>query len=150
MVASVGYDRARFRDPPARFEAGTPDIAAVIGLGAAVCYLGAIDAGARLAHERDVHAHLVAALRAAPGVRVLAAPAHAVASFTVDDIHPHDLATVLDREGVAIRSGHHCAQPLHGRLGVGASARASLGLYSTRADVDALIAAIARAREVFR
>jgi cysteine desulfurase/selenocysteine lyase len=150
MVASVGYDRARFRDPPARFEAGTPDIAAVIGLGAAVRYLGAIDAGARLAHERDVHAHLVAALRAAPGVRVLAAPAHAVASFTVDDIHPHDLATVLDREGVAIRSGHHCAQPLHGRLGVGASARASLGLYSTRADVDALIAAIARAREVFR
>ena len=147
MVAAVDYQRARLRAPPVRFEAGTPNIAGVIGLGAAARYLAALG-DARLAHEQRLHAELIAALRAAPGVRVLGAPAHAVASFTVDGLHPHDLATVLDRDGVAIRSGHHCAQPLHGRLGVAASARASLGLYNDAADVAALIEAIAHARAV--
>ena len=148
MVASVDYHSARLRDPPVLFEAGTPNIAGVIGLGAAVRYLGELG-DARLAHERQLHGELVAALRAAPGVHVIGAPEHALVSFTVDGIHPHDLATVLDTRGVAIRSGHHCAQPLHGRLGIAASARASLGLYNDASDIAALIAAIAHAREVF-
>ncbi len=147
MVASVDYQHARFRDPPARFEGGTPNVAGVIGLGAAARYLAALGP-ARLAHEQRLHAALVGALRAVPGVHVLGEPAHALASFMIDGIHPHDLATVLDRDGIAIRAGHHCAQPLHGRLGIGASARASLGLYSDDADIAALIDGLARAKAV--
>lgn len=142
MVASVAYDRARYREPPYRFEAGTPNIAGVIGLGAALAYLGALDRRAAAAAEARLHARLRADLAAVPGVRVLGEPETAVVAFTVDGIHPHDVASIVDAAGVAIRSGHHCAQPLHGRLGVDASARASLGLYSDDADLDALLAAL--------
>ena len=148
MVASVDEQGARFREPPQRFEAGTPNIAGVIGLGAAVRWWRAIDAAAREAHERDLHGRLVAGLRALPGVRVLGAPDAAVVSFTVDGVHPHDVATILDGEGVAIRGGHHCAEPLHRRLGVAASARASLGIYSGDEDVEALVSGLARVREL--
>ncbi len=147
MVTTVADSASAYREPPHRFEAGTPNIAGAVGLGAAVRFLQRLGDD-RLAHERAVHAYLLDALAGVPGLRLLGAPTHALASFVLDGIHPHDLATVLDGEGVAIRSGHHCAAPLHRRLGVTASARASLGLYSDRGDVDALIAALARAREV--
>ena len=148
MVASVDAQGARFRAPPARFEAGTPNIAGVIGLGAALAYLGSIDRAATIDHERAVHAHLREAIAAVPGVRVLGAPEAAVVAFTVEGVHPHDVATIVDREGVAIRSGHHCAEPLHHALGHQASARASLALYNDADDVAQLIAALARVREV--
>ena len=148
MVAAVDEQGAHFRDPPHRFEAGTPNIAGVIGLGAAVRWWRAIDHGARIAHERRLHARLVAGLRELPGVQVLGAPDAAVVAFTVDGVHPHDVATILDHDGVAIRGGHHCAEPLHRRLGLAASARASLGLYSGDDDVDAVLAALPGVREL--
>jgi cysteine desulfurase/selenocysteine lyase len=150
MVAAVDYERARLREPPHRFEAGTPNIAGVIGLGAAIRYLAGIDRAAAARHEAQLHARLRAALAAAPGVRVLGDPEAGVVAFTVAGAHPHDVATIVDREGVAIRSGHHCAEPLHHRFGAEASARASLALYNDEADIDALIAALARVRDVFR
>jgi cysteine desulfurase/selenocysteine lyase len=150
MVAQVGYDAARFREPPHRFEAGTPNIAGVSGLGAAIGFLAGLDRAAIAAHEAALHRRVRDELAALPGVRVLGAPEAAVVAFTVDGAHPHDIASVVDRDGVAIRSGHHCAEPLHRRFGVDASARASLALYNDAADVDALIAAVARARRVLR
>jgi cysteine desulfurase/selenocysteine lyase len=150
MVATVDHERARLREPPHRFEAGTPNIAGVIGLGAAIRYLAGIDRAAAARHEARLHARLREALAAAPGVRVLGEPEAGVVAFRVAGAHPHDVATIVDREGVAIRSGHHCAEPLHRRLGADASARASLALYNDDADVDALISALARVREVFR
>jgi cysteine desulfurase/selenocysteine lyase len=150
MVAAVDYDRARLRDPPHRFEAGTPNIAGVIGLGAAIRYLGGIDRAQLAHHEARLHARLRDALAAADRVRVLGEPEAGVVAFTVAGAHPHDVATIVDREGVAIRSGHHCAEPLHHRLGADASARASLALYNDDADIDALIAALGRVREVLR
>jgi cysteine desulfurase / selenocysteine lyase len=150
MVAAVTHEAARYREPPHRFEAGTPDIAGVIGLGAALAYLRGLDRAAVWAHEARLHARLRAALEATPGVRVLGAPEAAVVAFTVDGAHPHDVATIVDREGVAIRAGHHCAEPLHRRLGAAASARASLALYNDDADLDALAAGLARVRRVLR
>jgi cysteine desulfurase/selenocysteine lyase len=150
MVATVDYDRARLREPPYRFEAGTPNIAGVIGLGAAVRYLAGLDRAAIAAHEARLHRRLRDELAAQDGVRVLGDPEAAVVAFTVASAHPHDVATIVDRDGVAIRSGHHCAEPLHQRFGVAASARASLALYNDDADVDALIASLARVRQVLR
>jgi len=150
MVAAVDYDRARLREPPHRFEAGTPNIAGVIGLGAAIRFLQALDRPALARHEARLHARLRDELTALPGVRVLGHPEAAVVAFTLAGVHPHDLATIVDRDGVAIRSGHHCAEPLHHRLGVDASARASLALYNDDADIDALVASVARAGKVMR
>jgi len=150
MVAAVDYDRARLREPPYRFEAGTPNIAGVIGLGAAVRYLAALDRRAALRHEARLHARLRDALAAEDRVRVLGDPQAAVVAFTVAGAHPHDVATLVDRDGVAIRSGHHCAEPLHKRLGIAASARASLALYNDDADIDALLAGLHRVRQVLR
>ncbi|HWU90132.1 MAG TPA: SufS family cysteine desulfurase [Kofleriaceae bacterium] len=150
MVAQVSYEAARYREPPYRFEAGTPDIAGVIGLGAAVAYLRSLDRAAVMRHEARLHGELRAALAAASGVRVLGDPEAAVVAFTVEGAHPHDVATIVDHEGVAIRAGHHCAEPLHRRLGVHVSARASLALYSDDADVAALAAALSHVRRVLR
>jgi cysteine desulfurase/selenocysteine lyase len=150
MVAAVTYEAARYREPPFRFEAGTPDIAGVIGLGAALAYLRGLDRAAVMAHEARLHARLRAALASIDGVRVLGAPEAAVVAFTVEGAHPHDVATIADREGVAIRAGTLCAEPLHHRFGVAASARASLALYSDDADLEALAAALARVRRVLR
>jgi cysteine desulfurase/selenocysteine lyase len=150
MVAGVTYEGARYREPPHRFEAGTPDIAGVIGLGAAIAYLRGLDRVAVMAHEARLHARLRAALESTAGVRVLGAPEAAVVAFTVEGAHPHDVATIADREGVAIRAGHLCAEPLHRRFGVGASARASLALYSDDADLEALAAGLASVRRVLR
>lgn len=150
MVASVDEHSARLREPPHRFEAGTPNIVGVIGLGAAIRFLATLDRAAIAHHEARLHRRLCDELAAIDGVRVLGEPEAAVVAFTVAGAHPHDVATIVDRHGVAIRSGHHCAQPLHHRLGVEASARASLALYNDDADVDALIASLAQVRRVLR
>jgi cysteine desulfurase/selenocysteine lyase len=150
MVASVAYEAVRYREPPYRFEAGTPDIAGVIGLGAAVAYLRSLDRAAVMRHEARLHGRLRAALAEVDGVRVVGDPEAAVVAFTVEGAHPHDVATIVDGEGVAIRAGHHCAEPLHHRLGVAASARASLALYSDDADIEALAGALANVRRVLR
>jgi cysteine desulfurase/selenocysteine lyase len=148
MVASVDRASARYREAPARFEAGTPNIAGVIGLAAAIGHADARDRAVVAAHEHRLHARLRAAIAGVPGVRILGEPEAAVVAFAVEGAHPHDVATVVDREGVAIRSGHHCAEPLHRRFGLDASARASLAYYNGDDDIDALAAALVRAREV--
>lgn len=153
MIASVSATSSRFRPPPHRFEAGTPNISGVIGLGAALAHRAHLEATvgrpALTAHEAALHRRLVAALAATPGVSLLGAPEAALASFTVERAHPHDVATLLDQRGVAIRAGHHCAQPLHHHLGVAASCRASLAYHSGPDDLAALVAALASVREVF-
>jgi cysteine desulfurase/selenocysteine lyase len=148
MVARVDYDAARLREPPYRFEAGTPNIVGVIGLGAAIRYLATLDRAAIAAHEVRLHTRLRDELAGQDGIRVLGDPEAAVVAFSVAGAHPHDVASIADRDGVAIRSGHHCAEPLHRRFGVDASARASLALYNDDADIDALIASLGRARRV--
>jgi len=150
MVASVDERLARIREPPYRFEAGTPNILGVIGLGAAIRFLATLDRAAIAQHEARLHRRLRGELAAIDGVRVVGEPEAAVVAFTVAGAHPHDVATIVDQGGVAIRSGHHCAQPLHDRLGAPASARASLALYNDDADVDALIAGLAEVRRVLR
>ncbi len=122
----------------------------MIGLGAAIAYLQGLDRAAVMAHEARLHARLRAVLESTAGVRVLGAPEAAVVAFTVEGAHPHDVATIADREGVAIRAGQLCAEPLHRRLGVAASARASLALYSDDADLEALAAGLASVRRVLR
>lgn len=150
MVGSVDLIGARFREPPARFEAGTPNIAGAVGLGAALRYLGRLDRAAAAAHERALHARLLDGLAGLDRVRVLGRPELALAAFDVAGVPAHDLATIADRDGIAIRSGHHCAEPLHRRFGLPVSARASLAFYNTPEEIDQLIASIARAQEVFR
>jgi cysteine desulfurase / selenocysteine lyase len=149
MISSVSYQGARFRPPPHRFEAGTPNISGVIGLGAALRFLDTLDRRAIMAHEAALHRELLAALAAIKDVTILGQPEAAVVSFTVERVHPHDVASILDEHGVAIRAGHHCAEPLHHRLGLVASCRASLAYYNGRDDLDALIAALHAVREVF-
>jgi cysteine desulfurase/selenocysteine lyase len=152
MIASVTFEKTIYNKPPMRFEAGTPDIAGVIGLGAAIDYLEALDRDGRAAHEDDLLAYATAGLETVPGLRIIgrARRKTAVLSFVLDDIHPHDIGTILDREGIALRAGHHCAQPLMDRFGVAATARASFAFYNTRDEVDALVAAVRKVLRVFR
>ena len=141
MIASVTFEKSTWNRLPWKFEAGTPDIAGGIGLGAAIDYVSAIGLAAVAAHEAALLRHATEALGAVPRVRILGtAPTKgSVLSFTIDGVHPHDIGTVLDREGIAIRTGHHCAQPVMDRFGVPATARASFALYNTHAEVDALV-----------
>jgi cysteine desulfurase / selenocysteine lyase len=150
MIRSVTIERTVYHDAPRRFEAGTPNIAGSIGLAAAIEYLAGIGVERVVAHERDLLAYATAALSEVTGLRLIGTSPHraGIVSFTVDGLHPHDLATLLDRDGVAIRAGHHCCQPLMARLGVAATARASLALYNTRHDIDALVTSLRAAREV--
>ena len=150
MVASVSFERATFRESPHRFEAGTPNVEGAIGLGAAIDYLGRLGLEAIGAHERDLLAHATRVLAEVPRLRLVGAAAERIGilSFVVDGVHAHDLGTVLDREGIAIRTGHLCAQPLVERFGVPAVARASLALYNTREEIDALGRALRRAVEL--
>jgi cysteine desulfurase/selenocysteine lyase len=136
---------------PHKFEAGTPNLEGAVGLGAAVAYLGAADRAAIAAHERALGEYTAARIAAVPGVRLIgrARDHAAIVSFVMDGVHPHDIGTILDRHGVAIRAGHHCAQPLLESLGVAATARASIALYNTRSDVDALADALGAVHEVF-
>jgi cysteine desulfurase / selenocysteine lyase len=152
MISSVTFERTDYNSLPYRFEAGTPDIAGAIGLAAALDYLSAIGLDRVAVHERELLAVATERLSGVPGVRIVgtAAEKAAIVSFVMDGIHPHDIGTIVDREGVAIRTGHHCCQPLMHRLGVDATARASFALYNTTAEVDALVAALHRVREIFQ
>lgn len=152
MIKRVTLEGSTWNDLPHKFEAGTPAIAEAVGLGAAVDYLTGLGMEAILAHERIVVDYALDRLSEVPGLTLYGpAPAqrNGVATFTLKDIHAHDLAQLLDVEGVAVRAGHHCAMPLHQRLGVAATARASFYVYNTTADVDVLIDAIEKARKVF-
>jgi cysteine desulfurase/selenocysteine lyase len=152
MILSVTFEKTIYNKPPYKFEAGTPNMAGAIGLGAAVDFLGELGPEAIAAHEQTVQAYALKALATVPGLRLIGTAAQKVGvlSFVLDGIHPHDIGTILDREGIAIRTGHHCAQPLMNRFGLAATARASLGCYSTEQDIDALVAGLAKVQEVFR
>src|SRR5436305_8456486 len=151
MVREVTFARTTYADPPHRFEAGTPAIEAAIGLAAALDYVSALGLPAIAAWEGELLARATERLAAVPGLRLVGTAPHkaAVVSFVMDGIHPHDVGTVLDRAGIAVRAGHHCAQPVMQRFGVPATTRASFGLYNTLAEVDALAAGLLRAREIF-
>jgi len=150
MIASVTFDKTVYNRLPYKFEAGTPNIADTIGLGAAIEYLNHLGLEAVDRHEADLLSHATQAVESIPGVRVVgtAREKAGVLSFVMDEIHPHDIGTILDNEGIAIRTGHHCAQPVMQRFNIPAPARASFGLYNTREEVDALVAGIHRVREV--
>ena len=152
MILSVSFEKTVYNKPPQKFEAGTPNMADAIGLGAAIDFLAGLDRDALAAHEQEVLAYGIRALAGIAGLRLIgtARAKASVLSFMLDDIHPHDIATILDREGIAVRAGHHCAQPLMKRLRVAATTRASLGCYSTRHDIDALVAGLGKVRKVFR
>ena len=152
MIRSVSFERSVYNVPPYRFEAGTPDIAGAVGLAAAIGYVTGIGFDRITRVERQLLEYATGALSQLPGVRVIGAAVEraGVISFVVDGVHPHDVGTVLDREGVAIRTGHHCCQPLMERLGVPATARASLALYNNHDDIDALLAALQTVQELFR
>jgi cysteine desulfurase/selenocysteine lyase len=151
MIREVARDRITYADPPARFEAGTPPIIESVGLAAALDYMMGFDRQAVAAHEHDLLAYASEQVRQFNWLRVIGdAPGKgAILSFEADGIHAHDLATILDREGVAVRAGHHCAQPLMERFGVTSTTRASFALYTMRADIDALIAGLVKARGIF-
>jgi cysteine desulfurase/selenocysteine lyase len=151
MIHTVTFEKTTYAPIPNKFEAGTPPIAAAIGLAAAVDYLNTIGMATIAAHENDLLAYATAQLAATPGVRLLGTAQHkaAVLSFVLQGIHPHDVGTLLNQEGVAVRTGHHCAQPLMARLGVAATSRASFAFYNTRDDVDALVAGIRTVQQVF-
>ena len=150
MIREVTRDLVTYADPPARFEAGTPPIIESVGLAAALDYMNAFDRVAVKAHEHDLLAYAREGVRQFNWLRVIGdAPGKAsILSFEADGMHAHDLATILDREGVAVRAGHHCAQPLMERFGVASTTRASFALYNTRAEVDAMIEALAKARKI--
>jgi cysteine desulfurase / selenocysteine lyase len=151
MIRSVTFERTLYKDLPGRFEAGTPHIAGAIGLAAAIDYLTAVDLDRVAAYERDLLGYATEALAGIAGLRLTGTASHkaAILGFVIEDIHPHDLGTILDRDGIAVRAGHHCCQPLMARLGVPATVRASFALYNTREEVDALAASLRTARAVF-
>jgi cysteine desulfurase/selenocysteine lyase len=153
MISSVDFQSATWNELPYRFEAGTPPIAEAVGLGAAVDYLSGLGMERVRAHELALSAYMLERLAEVPGLRVVGPPEAerrgGLASFTIEGIHPHDVAELADRGGVCIRAGHHCAQPLMRCLGVGATARASVGVYNEPSDIDALVDALLAGREVF-
>jgi cysteine desulfurase / selenocysteine lyase len=153
MIASVSMETSRWAETPAKFEAGTSNIAEVIGLGAAIDFLAGIGMEAVREHESDLTAYALERLSAVPGVAIQgpldAAERGALVSFTVEGVHPHDVAEILGAQGVCVRAGHHCAQPLMKRFGVGATSRASFAVHNTREDVDRLIDGLAKVQEVF-
>jgi len=150
MIRSVTFEKTTYADPPARFEAGTPNIAGAVGLEAAIDYLNALGLAGITAHEHALLAYATERLREIAGLRLIgtARDKVSVLSFVMDHAHPHDIGTILDTEGVAIRTGHHCAQPVMARFGVPATARASLAFYNTREDVDALVVGLRKVTEV--
>ena len=152
MIRSVSFDKTTFNELPHKFEAGTPHIAGGIAMEAAVDYVNALGRARIEAYEAQLLAYGTEALSQVPGLRLLgtAASKVGVLSFTLDAAHPHDIGTILDTEGIAIRTGHHCAQPVMQRFGVPATARASLAFYNTREELDALASALRKVNEVFR
>ncbi|HXT03876.1 MAG TPA: cysteine desulfurase [Casimicrobiaceae bacterium] len=152
MIRSVTFEKTEYNDLPYKFEAGTPNIAGAIGMGTALDYVSAIGIGAIAEHERDLLTYATEQVSAIPGLRMIgtAKEKAAIVSFTLHGVHAHDIGTILDHEGVAIRAGHHCAMPVMERFGVAGTARASFALYNTREDVDALVAGIHRVQRMFR
>jgi cysteine desulfurase/selenocysteine lyase len=151
MITEVTLEGSKYKDPPHRFEAGTPPISGAVGLGAAVDYLEGLGMDRVAEHEHEITGYALDALDRLGGVRVFG-PREGragVVSFELDGVHPHDVATILDTEGVAVRAGHHCAQPLMRVLGVPATARASFYVYNTRDEVDALAEALEKAKGIF-
>lgn len=152
MIATVSYTKSTYAELPCKFEAGTPNIAGVVGLDAAFAYLNQLDRPAAEKHEQDLLDYASTALAGVKGLRQFAADAKhrvPVVSFLIDGIHAHDLGTIVDRQGVAVRVGHHCAMPLMDQLGVGATARASMAFYNTKAEIDQLIEALEEAKALF-
>ena len=151
MIRTVSYHSSTWNDLPYKFEAGTPHISGAVGLAAAMDYLEGLGLSQVAAHEAALLAQATVALAAVEGIQIQGSAAHkgGIVSFTLAGVHPHDLGTILDHEGVAIRAGHHCAMPLMDLLGLPATARASFGCYNTAAEVDQLVRAVVRAREVF-
>ncbi len=151
MIRSVTFEETIYNDLPYKFEAGTPNIAGAIGLGAAIDYLSSFDAALVQTHEEAVLRYATERLEAVPGLRFIGtAPGkRAVLSFLMDSAHPHDVGTIVDSEGVAIRTGHHCAQPVMEHFGLAATARASLGMYNTTDDIDVLVRALHKVQELF-
>ncbi len=152
MILSVSFEKTVYNKSPNKFEAGTPNMAGAVGLAGAIDFLAGLEHDALIAHEDDVLAYGISSLSEIPGLQLIGT-AHAktsVLSFMLDGIHPHDIATILDREGIAIRAGHHCAQPLMKRFGVAAMTRASLACYSTREDIDALVVGLWKVQEIFQ
>lgn len=151
MISSVTFEKTTYNDLPHKFEAGTPNIAGVIGLGAAIDYLAQIGLDNIAAHEHELLAYATEQFAYMPGVRIIgtAKEKAAVLSFVLDDIHPHDIGTILDQEGVAVRTGHHCAQPVMQFFSIPATTRASFALYNTEAEIDALTRGIKKVQEMF-
>jgi cysteine desulfurase/selenocysteine lyase len=152
MIRSVTFARTTYNELPYKFEAGTPPIAEAIGLGAAIDWVAALGIDRIAAHEDALVTAAREQLEALPGVRIVGRPRRrrAIISFTLDGIHPHDAGTILGECGVAVRAGHHCAQPLMEHLGIPATVRASFSVYNTPAEVDALLAGIRRVQEVMQ
>jgi cysteine desulfurase/selenocysteine lyase len=151
MISSVSFEKTTYNQLPYKFEAGTPHIAGVIGLGAAIDYVQTVGLEAVAAYEGELLAYATERLAALPHVRIIGTAKHkaSVLSFVVDGVHPHDVGTILDHAAIAIRAGHHCAQPVMQRFGVPATNRASLAFYNTRAEIDALVVGLDRVIEVF-
>jgi len=151
MISSVTFEKTTYNKLPHKFEAGTPHVAGAIGLAAAIEYVSRLGMENIATYEHDLLTYATDVVSQIPGIRLIgtAREKAGVLSFVLDPIHPHDIGTILDQEGIAIRTGHHCAQPVMQRFGVPATARASLGLYNTRAEVDALAAGLQKVKEVF-
>jgi cysteine desulfurase/selenocysteine lyase len=151
MISSVTFEKTTYNKVPHKFEAGTPDMSGAVGLRAAIEYLNGLGMENIEKHEHELLAYATEKVSAIPGVRLIgtAKEKAGVLSFVMDGVHPHDIGTILDQDGIAIRTGHHCAQPLMDRFGVDATARASLGLYNTKEEIDALVQGIQKVQEVF-
>jgi cysteine desulfurase/selenocysteine lyase len=151
MILEVSFNGTTYNELPYKFEAGTPNISGVVGLGAAVDYLQAIGMSNIARYEHDLLLYLTEQLQTVDGIRLIgtADKKASVQSFMLDDIHPHDLGTILDHQGIAIRTGHHCAMPVMDFFGVPGTARASLALYNNTADVDCLTAGLVKAKQIF-
>ena len=151
MISSVTFEKTIYNKLPYKFEAGTPHVAGAIGLGAAIEYVNGLGMANIAAHEHELLAYATETVSAVPGIRIIgtAKEKAGVLSFLLDRIHPHDIGTIHDQEGIAIRTGHHCAQPVMQRFGIAATARASFALYNTREEVDTLVEGIQKVREVF-
>jgi len=151
MIASVTFEKTQYNAVPYKFEAGTPNIAGVAGFGAAIDYLSSLDRAAALAHEDEVLAYATERVSEIPQVRIVgnARRKAGVLSFLLEGVHPHDAGTILDSEGIAVRTGQHCAQPIMDRFGISATIRASLAIYNTREEIDVLVRALERVRRVF-
>ena len=151
MIETVTVDRVTYNKPPHKFEAGTPAIVEAIGLGAALNYMMQVGREKIARHEAEIAAYAGERLAALPWLTLhgTAPGKGAIFAFTIDGLHPHDISTIIDRSGVAVRAGHHCAQPLMERLGVTATCRASFAMYSTKGEVDALVTALTKAHDLF-